>query len=103
MNGNDAKNNFLKGRVGRGILTLNVVMALIYFALLALWFPVGNFWLFLALVIGEIYHVWQILTYAHTMWNLGRIKRKFDPTFFPAVDVFVTVCGEPMDVIEQTV
>jgi cellulose synthase (UDP-forming) len=89
--------------VSRPLLILNIILALIYFAFLAFWFPRGNIYLFYFLLFGEIYHIWQILSFIHTIWDPEIPKMEFNKNFNSAVDIFITVCGEPLDIIEQTV
>jgi cellulose synthase (UDP-forming) len=93
---------FLRDVVSRPLLILNIILSLVYFALLAFWFKRGNAYLFSLLMVGEVYHVWQILSYIHTIWSPAQASR-FDADFKPPIDVFITVCGEPVDVVEPTV
>lgn len=87
--------------ISRPLLTLNVVLAFAYLAVLGLFFPRGNPYLFWALMIGEFYHIWQIMTYIYTIWSSPE-PQAFDPEFSGAVDIFITVCGEPVEVVEET-
>lgn len=93
---------FLKDGVSQPLLALNIVLALAYLFLLAFFFPRGNRYIFGILMIGEAYHLWQILTYIHTIWSPAK-PSEFDPEYKPSVDVFITVCGEPVEVVEETV
>ncbi len=75
------------------------------FIYLSWWLNIKNskdVFLYTLLVIGEIYHVWQALGYSFTIWNLK--KPKLMPiTKHRTVDIFITVCGEPVDIVEKTV
>jgi cellulose synthase (UDP-forming) len=93
---------FLQDVVSRPLLVLNIILSLVYLGLLGLWFERGNIYIFTFLMVGEVYHVWQILTYIHTIWSPAQ-PSEFDPDFKPPVDIYITVCGEPVDVVEQTV
>jgi len=94
---------FLKlTQTSKSLLVLNVLLSLVYFACIAFVFPAGNVPLFILLVISEIFHVWQVFGFVHTIWGRRRDK-KFDARFRPRVAVFITVCGEPADIIEKTV
>ncbi len=93
---------FLQDVVSRPLLVLNIILALAYFAILAFWFQRGNIYLYAILIIGEIYHVWQIISYIHTIWSPAKPSH-FDSQYQPDVDVFITVCGEPADIVEETV
>src|SRR3990172_5628145 len=61
----------------------------------------GNPLLFGLLFIGEVYHIWQALGYLYTIWDQRKLKPRALKEFYP-VDVFITVCGEPRDVVEKT-
>jgi cellulose synthase (UDP-forming) len=65
-------------------------------------FPIGNIALFIVLVISEIFHVWQVLAYIHTIWPRTK-ERHYEKEFTPKAGIFITVCGEPADIIEETV
>lgn len=93
---------FLQDVVSRPLLVVNVLLAILYFVLIGFWFQRANIYLYVVLMIGEIYHVWQILSYIHTIWSPAKATT-FDVEFKPDVDVFITVCGEPIDVVEETV
>jgi cellulose synthase (UDP-forming) len=89
-------------KIHPGFLILNVCLSLAYFVCITLFFPIGNVWLFALLVIGELFHLWQVLGYMHSVWPRKRIK-DFDPAFTPEVAVYITVCGEPTEIVEETV
>jgi cellulose synthase (UDP-forming) len=92
---------FLAGGASRQLLVINVVMSLLYLLLLSLFFQHGSLLLFWALVIGEIYHVLQVLGYVFTVWDL-KARAPFDRGFTAPVDVFITVAGEPVEVVAET-
>lgn len=96
-----AKTDFLQTEVSKSLLFLNIVLALVYFIILAFWFPVSNKTLFYLLVAGEVFHLWQTLTYLYTVWDT-EYRPLFDSSYAPAVDVFITVCGEPTYIVEET-
>jgi cellulose synthase (UDP-forming) len=91
-----------RSTISKAALVFNVVLALLYFGLITFRFDRGNGWLYALLVAGEVFHVWQVLTYAYTVWNMG-YKHRRDDSFTPDVDIFITVAGEPVDIIEETV
>lgn len=94
---------FLKTvQTSRLLLSLNVLLSITYFIFVVAVFPIGNAPLFILLVLSEIFHVWQVFGFIHTVWGRKRIKQ-FDARFQPDVAVFITVCGEPADIIESTV
>jgi len=94
---------FLKSaRTSKFLLVLNIVLSLVYFACVVFLFPIGNPVVFAVLVISELFHVWQVFGFIHTIWGRRR-EKKFDARYQPSVAVFITVCGEPADIIEKTV
>ena len=84
------------------LLSINVVLALTYFCVLAFFFPIGNTALFSLLIAGEVFHMWQVLTFIYTVWDT-RTPLPRDPGFLAlSVDVFITVAGEPVELVAQT-
>jgi cellulose synthase (UDP-forming) len=77
-------------------------LALLYFVALSVFFKIGNVYLFTALIIGEVFHVWQIIGFSITTWNPQK-KRPFTSSFGEPVNIFITVAGEPVEVVEETV
>jgi cellulose synthase (UDP-forming) len=98
------KTAFLKAHlVAKWFFFLNAILAAAYFAVLVS-FPPSNPWLFWLLVTGEVYHVWLAVTFLFTVWKTEPDKKPdFDHSYTPPVDVFITVAGEPLDVIEETI
>lgn len=96
-----AKKSFLKTQVNRGVLVAAFILTIVYFYLITLAFPIGNKWLFGILIFGEVFHVFQILMYIYTVWDMNYMPPK-DDTFVAPVDVFITVCGEPVEIVEET-
>jgi cellulose synthase (UDP-forming) len=92
---------FLRGVIGKPALLLNAVMALAYFTVLAIGFQPGNHLLFYLLLAGEVFHLFQILGYCYTVWD-SKQKAPFDPAYMPPVDVFITVAGEPVEIVRET-
>ncbi|MBX4191951.1 glycosyltransferase [Candidatus Parcubacteria bacterium] len=97
----DVKKDFLKTDSPKGFLTLNLILALIYFVILAFFFPVGNQILFWLLIAGELFHVWQVCTFIYTVWDTNYQAPRNESVALP-VDVFITVAGEPAHLVEQT-
>ena len=94
---------FLKSvQVSKLLLVLNVLLSIAYFVCVVWLFPIGTPALFVLLVVSEIFHVWQVFGYIHTIWPRKQ-KRSFDARFQPHVAVYITVCGEPAEIIEETV
>jgi cellulose synthase (UDP-forming) len=84
------------------LLVTNIVLALVYFLCFALLFPIGNMVLFILLIASGLFHLWQVFAFIYTVWP-RRKSHQFDRRFQPLVAVYITVCGEPADIIEETV
>lgn len=97
-----SKTKFLASAPSKVLLFANLSMAVGYFLVITFLFPHGNEILFWILIAGEIFHTWQALTYLFTVWSMDS-RRRFDSSFTPRVDVFITVAGEPVDIVEETV
>lgn len=93
---------FLKGIVNKKVLIANVLLALAYFVILTFFFKHDNIVLFILLIAGEVFHLWQIIGYCYTVWDT-RTTAVFNPKFKLGVDVFITVAGEPIGIVEETV
>jgi cellulose synthase (UDP-forming) len=83
------------------LLGINAALALVYFLGLTFAFPLGNPWLFGLLVFGEVFHLFQVFTFLYTTANTEYEAPRF-ANHYPWVDVFITVAGEPLDIIEET-
>ncbi|KKS17301.1 MAG: cellulose synthase (UDP-forming), cellulose synthase (UDP-forming) [candidate division WWE3 bacterium GW2011_GWC1_41_7] len=89
-------------KVSKLLISTAVLLTLIYFTW---WLNINNAGhpvLYTFLVVGEIFHVWQALGYAYTIYNQKRIPFKMAKYYHP-VDIYITVCGEPVEVVEKTV
>ncbi|MDE1874603.1 MAG: glycosyltransferase [Patescibacteria group bacterium] len=96
-----SKTEFLIGSPRRLLLFCSLVMGFVYLIILTFYFPHGTEWLFWLLIAGEIFHTWQAAIYIHTVWRLD-YRATFDASLAPWVDVFITVAGEPVDIVEAT-
>lgn len=92
---------FLQYVPNRGFLVLNVALAVVYTLFISLAFEHGNWLLFAILLATEVFHLVQIIGYCWTVWVRDG-ARPFDPEFSAPVDVFITVCGEPVDIVRET-
>lgn len=93
--------DFLDVQPDKSLLLLNITLALIYFIVVVFLFPAGNRVLFWLLIGGEIFHLWQICTFLYTIWDV-KVSIPQNSAYMPEVDIFITVAGEPRDVVEQT-
>ncbi|HVU06764.1 MAG TPA: glycosyltransferase [Candidatus Paceibacterota bacterium] len=96
-----SKFDFLHSRSQRLLLAANLAFATVYFFVISFMFPHGNEALFWMLLAGEIFHAWQAVTYLYTVWIMDH-EARHDPDFMPDVDVYITVAGEPADIVEET-
>lgn len=93
---------FLKrNTVSPAFLILNLVLSVAYFICIVALFEIGNPILFGLLVVGEVFHLWQVIGYLHGIWPRTRV-RAFNASYQPSVAIYITVCGEPEDVVEET-
>ncbi|MDB5225204.1 MAG: hypothetical protein JWL87_156 [Candidatus Adlerbacteria bacterium] len=97
----DLRTAFLKTGSSRALFAANAALAVLYFCVLTFFFKHGNPLLWGLLVAGEVFHLWQVLTFLYTVWDTEH-KARFDAALVPAVDVFITVAGEPVSVVEET-
>lgn len=95
------KADFLKTHVAKGLLLLNGAMAILYFCIIAFGFTPSNQFLFDLLVAGEVFHLWQVLGLLSAVWQTEYVA-PFDAAIQSPVDVFITVAGEPVEIVRQT-
>jgi cellulose synthase/poly-beta-1,6-N-acetylglucosamine synthase-like glycosyltransferase len=94
------------GTVSRALLVCNAVMAVVYMAWWCIPGHAGNPVLYALLFLGEIYHVGMALIFWHTIWPRKRPGTDTPASAdrgLPRVDVFVTVAGEPLEILAETV
>jgi cellulose synthase (UDP-forming) len=96
------RKDFLSADAPKALLVLNVILAIAYFIVLAFLFPVGNWVLFSLLIAGEVFHMWQVLTFIYTIWDVRDPTPPQGGSLLPT-DVFITVAGEPLEIVEKTV
>jgi cellulose synthase (UDP-forming) len=98
-----SKTDFLKVESSTTLILSSVTLLLLYFFVIAFWFEVSNKWLFGILMIGQLYFLQQGIAYMHSIWRIPNKTLAVDSSFQPSVDVFITVCGEPVELIRKTV
>lgn len=103
MNQNNTQRPFIRtGIVTMTLLILNIVIAIVYFFW---WFNLSNIqnpYLYYLLFFGEIYHVAMAILFWYTIWPRKSVEKKQDALYHPSVDVYITVTGEPVDVVRRT-
>jgi cellulose synthase (UDP-forming) len=95
------KVSFLKGFTSKRLIFLNGLLALVYFTAIAFGFAHGNQVLFGLLIGGEVFHLLQVIGFCYTIWGKPT-EKQFDDSFNKSVDIFITVCGEPVEIVRQT-
>lgn len=95
------KITFLTNTATKPLLLLNIVFAAIYFIVITFAFKHGNIYLFSLLIAGEVFHLMQIIGYCYTVWQ-SEVKYQFEENFDAPVDIFITVAGEPVDIVRKT-
>jgi cellulose synthase (UDP-forming) len=95
------KKSFLLNAVPKFMLFVTICVALIYTFILIFWFQVSNLYLFILLIIGQVFSLWMALTFLYTIWDMD-YEPKGDDSFGEPVDIFITVAGEPVEIVEET-
>lgn len=95
------KTSFVRNTATRKLLLINSIFAIFYFLVITFGFKHGNPILFGLLVAGSVFNLYQVLGYCFTVWPDKR-KRLFDKKFAAPVDIFITVCGEPVEIVRET-
>lgn len=96
-----SRHAFLKGESNRWMIGLSGILSFLYLLVIMFVFPRGNMFLFAILIVGEIFHAWQAITYLYTVWDM-KYEAPFVRNFYPRVDVLITVAGEPVHIVEET-
>jgi len=89
------------------LIYTNVIVACIYFSWWFLPRSGGNPYLYTALLVGEVYHVLMATIFWFTIFpsknNSFNSTNNTRPDFAPSVDVYITVAGEPTEIVRKTV
>lgn len=95
-------NSFLKtNNVPKVFLAASIFLTVIYTLYIAFLSPIGNNIVFAVLLITQVFFAFQSLSYIYTIWHTEHKPLK-DNNYNRGVDVFITVCGEPVEIIEET-
>lgn len=92
----------LSTKVPKTLLVINFLVGFFY---ISWWFSfqqVGNWVLYLLLLIGEVYHLIVAFLFWFTLWPKEVAHIQPDHSYKPSADIYITVCGEPADVVEKT-
>ncbi|MES2749009.1 MAG: glycosyltransferase [Patescibacteria group bacterium] len=93
---------FLHPHVSKGLIIVNGILLLVYFIVILVWFEISNIYLFAILLFGQAFYLWQCFSHLYTVWETN-YQAQTDASFLPMVDVFITVAGEPVELVAQTV
>ena len=93
---------FLRAVSAKKLLAFNSLLALFYFIALIFMFNRGNIFLYVALMVGEVFHIWQLYTLFQAAWEMKH-DSDFSKSYTPAVDIYITVAGEPYNIVLKTV
>jgi len=96
------RTDFLHVQPSIPLMLISAFLLVGYVAVITFWFHISNWWLFVMLIIGQLYFLLLGLTYVHSIWRVPKTSSRIDKDFRPSVDVFITVCGEPIELIEKT-
>lgn len=96
------RESFLLTRVPKILIVIDIALITLYTYVLIFWFPVSNPYLFALLAASQAFFVWQGMTFLYTAWNTEKMPRS-TPNFSMPADVFITVAGEPVEIVEETV
>lgn len=101
---NTVDKDFLQTYIPKYLVIINVIFLCIYFFVITFWFDVSSVLLFTILMVGQTFYFLQGLAHMYTIWDMSympALSKKRVHNY--AVDVFVTVAGEPISVIQKTV
>lgn len=101
---NKIKNKLFLGEVDQFLLIVNIIVALLYISWWADLRHVSNPYLYGLLSLGEAYHVFMAIGFWLTIWPGKKLPDISEVTdFFPTVDIFITVAGEPVELVQRTI
>ncbi len=95
------RTSFLESKSTKKLILMNALLATVYFIAITFGFDHGNPILFGLLIAGEVFHLFQVVGYCYTVWA-NKIDAEFDDKFSEPVDIFITVCGEPVKIVRET-
>ncbi len=99
-----AKKQFLVTKVPKPLLVATFLMGICYFLIITFWFEPGNKVLFGLLIGGQLFHIWLLFSFLYTIWDTeGHKNFAKDLNFAEPVDIFITVAGEPYEVVQETI
>lgn len=93
--------SFLVPTSSKSLILLNGFLLVLYFLVISLWFEPSNKWLFATLMIGQAFYLWQCLSHLYTVWDMHYMPAS-NKKFLPPVDIYITVAGEPKEIVEET-
>lgn len=96
--------DFLKTDVPKWLIIVNVLLVLVYLYTIIFILTIDNIYLFILLMSGQLFYAWLGFAHMYTLWDMNVMPKlpKRAREQEPSVNVFITVAGEPVDVIEET-
>ncbi len=91
-----------RGKIGTFTLSVISIFTIGYFTWWLNLNHAGHPVLYALLFVGEVFHVWQALGYIFTVWSQKEVVSPKITKYYP-VDIFITVCGEPAEIVEKTI
>ncbi|GAC1574346.1 MAG: hypothetical protein NVS3B9_6010 [Candidatus Doudnabacteria bacterium] len=79
-----------------------LILAVVYLFCIAFVFPKGNTILYTLLLISQSFYLWMAISFSITVWNTESTKPEFNSNFNHPVDIFITVAGEPKEIVAET-
>ncbi len=93
---------FLFNHAPKFLLAVDFIIAIVYSFVLIFWFQISNPYLYTILILGQLFSLWMGLTFLYTIWETKYVPRG-DSSFIDPVDIYITVAGEPVEIVEETV
>jgi cellulose synthase (UDP-forming) len=97
---------FLDTKIPKYLVLLNVLLIVMYFITVTSILDISNPYLYGLLIAGQVFFTWLGLTHLYIIWNMNYMPRRLSfrgsSTKLPSVDIFITVAGEPLDIVEET-
>jgi cellulose synthase (UDP-forming) len=87
--------------ISKALLILVGIATIVHFAWWLNLNNIGHPVLYGLLFVGQVFFLWQAVGYILTIWGQKKIPFKPVTEAYP-VDIFITVCGEPVSVVEKT-
>ncbi len=95
------KFKFKQSHIKKPLIILAWIASIVYIYWWLQFSNVGNIYLYIILLISEIYFLLMTWGYWFTVWDTSFTKKRSIHTF-PSIDIYIPVCGEPLAIITNT-